>query len=156
MLRLVPCKKPRPFFTLFTIVLVWLLTSPALSGAEGPCAPGDEGGGKFNLGTRDDLAAVTFENETSVTPYIGAGIGKAGQVNDVHENFYKQPSEAGQEAPDYKIGFGVDCYLSENTGLTLGYQWNAGSAPELLEDGVGSLSPEQENHYISIGIKVDF
>jgi hypothetical protein len=143
-------------FIILTLVLAGLLTLPALSRSIDLDFPNISDTGRFNLGVKDDLAALSFENQTSATPYVGAGVGQAGPVDKFHATQYEQTSETGLVDMEYKIGFGMDFRLDKNTGLTLGYQWDTGTTSEILGSGIGSLSPDQENQHISVGIKVKF
>ena len=143
-------------FIIPVLVLTGLLTLPTLSRSMDFDFPNIGDTGRFNLGVKEDLAALSFENQTSATPYVGAGVGQTGPVDKFQATQYEQTSETGLVDMEYKLGFGVDFRLDKNTGLTLGYQWDTGTTSEILGSGLGSLSPDQENQHISVGIKVDF
>ena len=140
---------------LLAMIPIWLLIFPVLSDGGEPCVLMGDRNGRFHLETKDDLATLTFKNETSVTPYIGAGIGRE-QEKTVQMGIYDLHSERTQENQGYKIGFGMICSVSQNTGLILGYQWNTGSVTEPPATGTKNLNSDQENHLLSVGVKVNF
>ncbi len=156
MFKLIFCNRICVSLTIPCLVLIGFLNFPSLSGATDFDFFDIGNSTRFNLGSKDNLTALTFKNQSSLTPYIGAGIGELGQGDKDQANLADQFSEKALEDLEYKVGVGMDYSLKKNTGLTLGYKWNTGSTSELLEGGIGNLSPDQENQHISVGIKVGF
>jgi opacity protein-like surface antigen len=107
------------------------------------------------LAGEKDLAALRIKTEGAITPYVGAGVATG---PDAEETPGLSTFEAEREAErqELLVGAGLACDLSQSTRLNLGYRYSTGNLPEL--PGVGLVAPEPENddHNISFGLKLDF
>lgn len=95
---------------------------------------------------------LDFENETSVTPYLGAGLGvanvevKGDDFDDDDDTVFAYQFAAG-------LAFAVSPYLS----LDLGYRYFATEDPEFDDDVVGaSYDNEYQTHNASLGLRMTY
>ncbi|MCF6178509.1 MAG: outer membrane beta-barrel protein [Geopsychrobacter sp.] len=106
-----------------------------------------------------DLMFNTFAeypNQTSWTPYVGAGIGVAMVTLKGVEVNGMPVVDDDDLVLAYQLGFGVGCALTKIVELDIGYRFFGTSNPGLKDiDGV-KLDSEYYAHNLQLGIRVLF
>jgi len=93
-----------------------------------------------------------IENETPVTPYLGAGLGLANVEVD-GDDFDKDDDTVFA----YQFAAGIAVALTPNLSLDLGYRYFATDDPEFDDDLVGfSFETEYQTHNASLGLRLTF
>jgi len=123
------------------------------SSSLGPGLPGGSylGG---DLKTLSGLANVIFEfeNESSITPFIGAGIGIANlEVDNLRSPVFPGSTNADDTVFAYQFIAGISIAVSERIALDLSYRYLATEDPDLH-----IRSYEYASHNVLLGIRVYF
>lgn len=107
------------------------------------------------LAAEKDLAALRIKTDSAVTPYIGAGVATGPDAEETPGlSSFEAEREAERQA--YLLGAGLACDLSHSARLNLGYQYSTGNLPELSGIRLNTAEPENDDHHISFGLKLDF
>jgi len=107
------------------------------------------------LSAEKDLAALRLKTENGVTPYVGAGLATAPDTEE-SPGLSRYEAEREAERQEYLLGAGFACDLNQSARLNLGYRYSTGNLPELSGTGLKSAEPENDDHKISFGLKLDF
>lgn len=107
------------------------------------------------LAAEQDLAALRIKTEGNITPYVGAGI-STGPEGEEAPGLSEYEAEREAERQEYLVGAGLDCELNHSTRLNLGYRYSTGNLPEFTSTGLSATEPENDDHHISFGLKLDF
>jgi len=93
-----------------------------------------------------------FENQSSVTPYLGAGLGLA-NVEVKGDDFDKDDDTVFA----YQFAAGVAFAMTPYLSLDLGYRYFATEDPELDDDGIGaSYETEYQTHNATLGLRMTY
>lgn len=106
------------------------------------------------LADERDLAALQIRTDSSITPYIGAGV-STGPEDEEAPGLSSFEAAEEAERQSYQLGAGLDCELSNSARLNLGYRYSAGNLPEISGTRQNPAEPA-EDHNISFGLKLDF
>lgn len=108
------------------------------------------------LAAEQDLAALRIKNDSSVTPYVGAGVA-TGPDAEATPGLSRYEAEREAERQEYLLGAGLKCDLSQSARLNLGYRYSTGNLPEELSGlGLNPAEPASDDHHLSFGLKLDF
>jgi hypothetical protein len=107
------------------------------------------------LAAEKDLAALRIKTDSSVTPYVGAGVVTGPEAEETPGlSDFEADREAERQA--YLLGAGLACDLSHSARLNLGYRYSTGNLPELSGLGLNPAEPASDDHHLSFGLKLDF
>ncbi len=99
---------------------------------------------------------IDFENKSSITPYIGAGLGFANLNLDITEiSGIEVDAEDSTTEFAYQLIVGAGIAMSKNIDLTLDYRF-LGSNDPTFSNTVGTVDVESHSHNINAGIRLNF
>lgn len=101
-------------------------------------------------------AAVRFETVSPFTPYLGAAIGPVDPDALPVGKPDSAPPENLPPTSAYLLSAGVACDLNRGAQLNLGYRYATGSLPELANPLGLASDPADDDHHISVGLKLAF
>lgn len=101
-------------------------------------------------------AAVRFETASPFTPYLGAAIGPVEPDALPVGKPDSAPPENLPPTSAYLLSAGVACQLNRGAQLNLGYRYATGSLPELANPLGLASDPADDDHHISVGLKLAF
>jgi hypothetical protein len=108
------------------------------------------------LAAEQDLAALRIKTDSSVTPYVGAGVATGPDAAET-PGLSRYEAEREAERQEYLLGAGLACDLSQSARLNLGYRYSTGNLPEELSGlGLNPAEPASDDHHLSFGLKLDF
>ena len=142
--------------SLLTLSLVLLCGFAGISMAdeETDFLPKDLSG--FYLETKGDLTGLSFNNDSNITPFFGATL-NLGEESISENAFIPDGSSLVPEKKQpYLLGAEIDCCLSEDTRLTLNYNWRPTSVPAFMNAVSDRNNPVEEQYNISVGLNVVF
>jgi hypothetical protein len=105
---------------------------------------------------RSKSVSVRFETASPFTPYLGAAIGPVEPDALPVGKPDSAPPENLPPTSAYLLSAGVACDLNRGAQLNLGYRYATGSLPELANPLGLASDPDDDDHHISVGLKLAF
>jgi opacity protein-like surface antigen len=133
--------------------------NPSLSGGGGQTGGNEAGKSEkppLEVSAEEEMAAVRFNTETAVTPYVGAGLAEPKEATVPGAS---HPDPAREEELTPFLGAGIGCDLGNSTRLNLGYRYSnsALSPPGILTDPKSADPAATSDGYdLSFGLKIGF
>ncbi len=110
----------------------------------------------FSLETKGNLTGLSFSNDSSITPFLGANFSLEEDLPADTTFVPDGSSLLPSQKKDYLLGAEIDCCLSDDTRLTLNYNWNPTNVPAFIDGMSDKLNPSDERFNISVGLNVMF
>jgi len=129
--------------------------NPSLIGSVNSSTPTRFSTPPVELSAETDIAAVRIKTESSITPYVGAGVSTAPEP-EATPGISEFEAEREAERQSYLLGAGLACDLSQSARLNLGYRYATGNVTELSGARLDNTETDRDDHHISFGLKFDF